>query len=76
MSYSVKPRDWIFDKDHGFSIFTKNMYENLGKNINNILIGKYSHLFLIMFSNLQLNLLLIHLKLLLKTALKSLINLD
>lgn len=43
MRYSVKPRDRIFDKDYGFSIFTKNMYENLGKNMNKILIGKYSH---------------------------------
>ena len=31
MRYSVKPRDRIFDKDYGFSIFTKNMYENLAK---------------------------------------------
>ena len=43
MRYSVKPRDRIFDKDYRFSIFTKNMYENLGKNMNKILIGKYSH---------------------------------
>ena len=43
MRYSVKPRDRIFDKDYGCSIFTKNMYENLGKNMNKILIGKYSH---------------------------------
>ena len=43
MRYSVKPRDRIFDKDYGCSIFTKNMYETLGKNMNKILIGKYSH---------------------------------
>ena len=34
MSYSVQPKDRISVKDYGFLFFTKNMGQNIGKNIS------------------------------------------
>ena len=38
--YSVQPRDRIFVKGYRFLSITKNMAENIGKNISKILSGK------------------------------------
>ena len=43
MRYSVQPRDRLFVKGYGFLSFTKNMDNNIGKNISKTLNGKYSH---------------------------------
>ena len=40
--YSVQPRDRIFVKGYRFLSITKNMAENIGKNISKILSGKYN----------------------------------
>ena len=42
MCYSVWPRDQIFVKSCGFLPFTKDMGNNLSKNISKKLSGKYS----------------------------------
>ena len=34
MSYSAQPRDRIFVKGYGFSLFAKNIDKNIGKNIS------------------------------------------
>ena len=40
--HSVQPRDRIFVKGYRFLSITKNMAENIGKNISKILSGKYN----------------------------------
>ena len=39
---SVQPRDRLFAKGYGFLTFAKNMGEDFGKNISEIVSGKYS----------------------------------
>ena len=40
--YSVQPRDRIFVKGYRFLSITRNMAENIAKNISKILSGKYN----------------------------------
>ena len=40
--HSVQPRDRIFVKGYRFLSITKNMAENIGKNISKIFSGKYN----------------------------------
>ena len=42
MCCSVRPRHQTFVKGYGFSSFAKSMGKNIGKNIRNILSGKYN----------------------------------
>ena len=42
MCYSVKPRDWIFVKGHGFLSLAKNMGKNIVKSMSENLNGIYS----------------------------------